>query len=61
MFSSTSGLDKLQSTAAEVKILQESLEGMKPALEAAARDANIMIAQIAEDTVRIKTFINVRE
>jgi dynein heavy chain len=44
-------LGKLQSTAEEVKILQASLEEMKPALEAAARDADIMIAAIAEDQV----------
>lgn len=34
-----------------MKILQASLEEMKPALEAAARDADIMIAAIAEDQV----------
>lgn len=47
------GLGKLQNTADEVKILQQNLEEMKPALEAAAKDADIMIKQIAADTVNI--------
>lgn len=47
------GLDKLQNTAEDIKILQDQLEKMKPALEAAARDAEIMIAQIAADTARL--------
>lgn len=46
------GLGKLQSTADEVKILRQNLEEMKPALEAAARDADIMITKIAADTVK---------
>lgn len=41
----------MQSTAEEVKILQEELKSMKPALELAAADAEVMIAQIAKDTV----------
>ncbi|XP_074037842.1 dynein axonemal heavy chain 1 isoform X2 [Leptinotarsa decemlineata] len=45
------GLGKLQSTSEEVKILQIQLEEMKPALEIAARDADIMIKKIASDTV----------
>uniref|UniRef100_A0A1Y1N3H8 Dynein heavy chain coiled coil stalk domain-containing protein n=3 Tax=Photinus pyralis TaxID=7054 RepID=A0A1Y1N3H8_PHOPY len=44
------GLDKLQTTTAEVNVLQEELEVMKPLLEVAAREAEIMIAQIAADT-----------
>lgn len=47
------GLDKLQVTTEEVKILQENLEKMKPLLEVAARDAEIMIAKIAADQVFI--------
>lgn len=47
------GLGKLESTAEEVKVLQQNLEEMKPALEAAARDADIMIKKIAADTVNI--------
>lgn len=50
-FSLALGLDKLQSTTEEVKELQIQLEVMKPALEIAARDADIMIKQIAADTV----------
>lgn len=45
------GLDKLQNTTEEVKELQIQLEVMKPALEIAARDADVMIKQIAADTV----------
>lgn len=45
------GLDKLQNTSEEVKELQLQLEIMKPALEIAAKDADIMIKQIAADTV----------
>ncbi|KAJ3657289.1 hypothetical protein Zmor_009105 [Zophobas morio] len=45
----STGLGKLQSTAEEVKILQASLEEMKPALEAAKLDAETMIEQIARD------------
>lgn len=41
----------MQSTSEEVKILQQNLEEMKPALEAAAKDADIMIRKIAADTV----------
>ncbi|KAK9870896.1 hypothetical protein WA026_009852 [Henosepilachna vigintioctopunctata] len=44
------GLEKLQHTAEEVKVLQENLKVMKPALEKAAIEANIMIEKIAEDT-----------
>ncbi|KAJ8922597.1 hypothetical protein NQ315_007628 [Exocentrus adspersus] len=44
------GLGKLQSTAEEVKILQVSLAEMKPALEEAAKEAEIMITKIAADT-----------
>ncbi|XP_056631499.1 dynein axonemal heavy chain 1-like [Diorhabda sublineata] len=45
------GLSKLQSTAEEVKVLQVQLKEMKPLLEIAARDADIMITKIAADTV----------
>ncbi|CAG9840890.1 unnamed protein product, partial [Diabrotica balteata] len=45
------GLGKLQSTAEEVKILQSQLTELKPLLEEAARDADIMITKIAADTV----------
>lgn len=45
------GLNKLQNTADEVKVLQENLRIMKPALETAAKDADVMIKKIAEDTV----------
>ncbi|KAJ8968969.1 hypothetical protein NQ314_002001 [Rhamnusium bicolor] len=44
-------MGKLQITSEEVKVLQENLKVMKPALEIAARDADIMINQIAADTV----------
>ncbi|XP_023309976.1 dynein heavy chain 1, axonemal-like [Anoplophora glabripennis] len=44
------GLGKLQSTAEEVKILQVNLTEMKPALEVAAKEAEIMIVKIAADT-----------
>lgn len=47
------GLGKLQSTAEEVKDLQVKLTEMKPALEVAAKDAEIMITKIAADTVSI--------
>lgn len=45
------GLEKLQNTSEEIKVLQENLTIMKPALEEAAIDANIMIEKIAEDMV----------
>ncbi|CAG9819626.1 unnamed protein product [Phaedon cochleariae] len=45
------GLGKLQNTSEEVKVLQLQLRDMKPALEVAARDADIMIRKIAADTV----------
>lgn len=45
------GLDKLQITSEEVKVLQANLEVMKPALEIAAKDADVMIKLIAADTV----------
>ncbi|CAH0560320.1 unnamed protein product [Brassicogethes aeneus] len=45
------GLEKLQITQEEVKVLQVNLKEMKPALEIAAKDADIMIAQIAQDTI----------
>ncbi|KAL1506667.1 hypothetical protein ABEB36_005991 [Hypothenemus hampei] len=45
------GLSKLQSTSDEVKVLQEQLREMKPALEIAAKDAEEMIAIIAADTI----------
>lgn len=48
------GLEKLQTTQEEVKVLQQNLEVMKPALEIAAKDADIMIARIAEDTVKLQ-------
>lgn len=41
----------MQNTSEEIKILQENLKIMKPALEEAAIEANIMIEKIAEDTV----------
>lgn len=44
-------MGKLQSTAEEVKVLQKNLEEMKPALETAAKEAEIMIKKIAADTV----------
>ncbi|KAL3266450.1 hypothetical protein HHI36_010622 [Cryptolaemus montrouzieri] len=44
------GLEKLQNTSEEVKVLQDNLTVMKPALEKAAIEANIMIEKIAEDT-----------
>ncbi|XP_044749962.1 dynein axonemal heavy chain 1-like [Coccinella septempunctata] len=44
------GLEKLQNTSEEIKVLQENLKVMKPALEEAAIEANIMIEKIAEDT-----------
>lgn len=47
------GLSKLQSTSEEIKILQIQLEDMKPALELAAKDADIMITKIAADTVSL--------
>lgn len=47
------GLDKLLTTAQEVKILQANLEVLKPVLEVAAKEAEIMITEIAKDTVRI--------
>ncbi|KAK4887372.1 hypothetical protein RN001_003643 [Aquatica leii] len=45
------GLDKLETTTLEINILQKDLEKMKPLLEIAAKDAEVMIAQIAADTV----------
>ncbi|XP_017768545.1 PREDICTED: dynein heavy chain 1, axonemal-like [Nicrophorus vespilloides] len=45
------GLDKLQSTAEETTFLQKHLEVLKPALEIAAKEAEIMIEQIAKDTL----------
>ncbi|KAJ8971587.1 hypothetical protein NQ317_002870 [Molorchus minor] len=49
-FCNNTGLDKLQTTSEEVKILQENLKVMKPALEIAAKDADIMITKINADT-----------
>lgn len=49
-------MGKLQNTAEEVKILQVNLEDMKPALEVAAKDADVMIKQIAADTVSNKGY-----
>ncbi|GLV39946.1 Dynein heavy chain at 36C [Carabus blaptoides fortunei] len=45
------GLDKLLSTAEEVKVLQQNLQSLKPALEVAAKEAEVMIEQIAKDTL----------
>lgn len=53
MYFFNAGLDKLQNTSEEVKELQMQLEVMKPALEIAAKDADVMIKQIAADTVRV--------
>lgn len=36
-----------------MKVLQATLEEMKPALEVAAKDAEVMIAAIAEDQVLV--------
>lgn len=47
------GLSKLQSTTEEVKVLQEQLKEMKPALQIAAKDADEMIKIIAADTVSV--------
>ncbi|XP_049940877.1 dynein axonemal heavy chain 1-like, partial [Schistocerca serialis cubense] len=44
------GLDKLLSTAEEVKQLQIELTAMRPALEVAAKEAAKMLEKIAEDT-----------
>lgn len=46
-----SGLDKLLTTAEEVKDLQVQLESLKPILAVAAKEAEIMIVQIAKDQV----------
>lgn len=43
----------MQTTSLEVKVLQDELTILKPALEIAAADAEVMIAQIAKDTVII--------
>ncbi|ENN83120.1 hypothetical protein YQE_00519, partial [Dendroctonus ponderosae] len=45
------GLSKLQITSEEVKVLQEQLKEMKPALQVAAKDADEMIQIIAADTI----------
>ncbi|XP_018331814.1 dynein heavy chain 1, axonemal-like [Agrilus planipennis] len=45
------GLEKMRITGEEVKVLQVDLALMKPALELAAKDAEVMIAQIAQDTL----------
>lgn len=54
------GLEKLQNTTEEVKVLQINLEEMKPALMVAAQDADIMIKKIAADTVSSHCYLNVQ-
>lgn len=54
------GLDKLLSTGEEVKEMQKTLTSLKPALEIAAADAEVMIAKIAADTVSYLLFILVK-
>lgn len=46
------GLDKMQTTAEEVKVLEAELYVLKPHLEKAAKEAAEMIEKIAADTVR---------
>lgn len=57
-FECSSGLDKLQSTTEEIKELQIQLEIMKPALEIAAKDADVMIKKIAADTVSLHLLLS---